>query len=70
MGAFAGLGRVPGKVDRMLNGIFTNRLYSVKKLSMLQNFIECEAHRELVVRYLNLRRKKKSLIIKSLKIII
>jgi poly-gamma-glutamate synthesis protein (capsule biosynthesis protein) len=58
MGVFAGLGRVLRKVDRMTNGAITNRLYSLKKLNMMQNFIECEAHRELVLKYLNLRRKR------------
>jgi poly-gamma-glutamate synthesis protein (capsule biosynthesis protein) len=58
MGVFAGLGRVLRKADRMTNGLITNRLYSLKKLNMIQNFIECEAHRELVVTYLNLRRRR------------
>jgi hypothetical protein len=58
LGAFAGLGRVSRKIDGLLNGIITKRIYSMKKMHMLQNFIECEAHRELVVRYLNMRRKK------------
>jgi poly-gamma-glutamate synthesis protein (capsule biosynthesis protein) len=58
MGVFAGLGRVLRKVDRMTNGMITNRLYSLKKLNMMQNFIECEAHRELVLKYLNLRRRR------------
>jgi poly-gamma-glutamate synthesis protein (capsule biosynthesis protein) len=58
MGVFAGLGRVLRKADRMTNGLITNRLYSLKKLNMIQNFIECEAHRELVVKYLNLRRRR------------
>jgi poly-gamma-glutamate synthesis protein (capsule biosynthesis protein) len=58
MGVFAGLGRVLRKVDRMTNGVITNRLYSLKKLNMMQNFIECEAHRELVIKYLNLRRRR------------
>jgi poly-gamma-glutamate synthesis protein (capsule biosynthesis protein) len=57
MGAFAGLGRVLRKVDGLLHGIITRQIYSMKKLNMMQNFIECEAHRELVLRYLRIRRK-------------
>jgi hypothetical protein len=59
LGAFAGLGRVLRKIDGMTGGLITNRIYSLKKMNMVQNFIECEAHRELVLRYLNMRRKEK-----------
>jgi poly-gamma-glutamate synthesis protein (capsule biosynthesis protein) len=58
LGAFAGLGRIFRKVDGLLNGLITHQIYSMKKLNMLQNFIECEAHRELFLRYLRVRRKK------------
>ncbi len=59
LGAFAGFGRVFRKIDSLLNGVMTRNIYSVNKLSMLQNFIECEAHRELFINYLNRRRKGK-----------
>ena len=58
LGTFAGLGRIIGKIDRMLNGIITKRIYSLRKLNMIQNFIECETNRELVLKYINLLRKK------------
>lgn len=58
MGAFAGLGRILRKVDGLLNGIITRQIYSKKKRNMLQNFIECEAHRELFLRYLHVRKKE------------
>lgn len=58
LGAFAGLGRIAGKIDRISNGLITRIIYSRRRLNMLQNFIECETHRELVVRLLNIRRKK------------
>src|SRR5664280_1724310 len=58
LGAFAGLGRILRKVDGLMNGILTRQIYSRKKLNMLQNFIECEAHRELFLKYLHKRRKK------------
>jgi poly-gamma-glutamate capsule biosynthesis protein CapA/YwtB (metallophosphatase superfamily) len=57
LGASAGFGRITGKIDRMLNGFITRRIYSGDKLNMLLNFIECETHRELFLRYLHLRRK-------------
>jgi poly-gamma-glutamate capsule biosynthesis protein CapA/YwtB (metallophosphatase superfamily) len=58
LGAVAGLGRLTRKIDRISNGIITGRIYSHDRLSMLQNFIECETHRELVLKYLSIRRKK------------
>jgi poly-gamma-glutamate synthesis protein (capsule biosynthesis protein) len=58
MGTFAGLGRVPRKVNELLHGIITRQIFSLKKLNMMQNFIECETHRELVLRYLSVRRKE------------
>lgn len=58
LGALAGFGRITRKLDRMLNGSITRLIYSPEKMNMLQNFIECETHRELVLKYLNFRRKK------------
>jgi len=58
LGAVAGLDRITRKIDRISNGIITRRIYSHDRLSMLQNFIECETHRELILKYLNIRRKK------------
>jgi poly-gamma-glutamate capsule biosynthesis protein CapA/YwtB (metallophosphatase superfamily) len=59
LGAFAGLGRILRKADGIMKGILTRQIYSRKKLNMLQNFIECEAHRELFLNYLRTRRKKR-----------
>lgn len=59
MGAFAGFGRILRKIDKILNGMLTGQIYSVKKLNMIRNFIECEAHRELFLRYLMVRKKEK-----------
>ncbi len=58
LGAFAGLGRILRKADGLMKGIITRKIYSKKKLNMLQNFIECEAHRELFLKYLHKRREK------------
>jgi poly-gamma-glutamate synthesis protein (capsule biosynthesis protein) len=58
MGAFAGLGRIPRKLNELLHGIITRQIYSLKKLNLVQNMIECEAHRELVLRYLRVIRKR------------
>jgi poly-gamma-glutamate synthesis protein (capsule biosynthesis protein) len=55
----AGFGRVVRKIDKVFKGMFTKRIYSIEKLSRLQNFIECEAHRELFLTYLNFKRRSK-----------
>lgn len=57
LGSIVGFGRILRRLDRELNGAIIKNAYSLKKLNTLQNYIECEAHRELVLRYLNLRRK-------------
>jgi len=60
LGTSAGLGRVLLKIDTKLDGIFTDFIFSSKKLNRLQNFIECEAHRELFLNYLDIKRIKKA----------
>jgi poly-gamma-glutamate capsule biosynthesis protein CapA/YwtB (metallophosphatase superfamily) len=55
----AGIGRIPGKIDRIFKGIYTNLLFSKTKLNMLQNFIECETNRELLLKFISIKRKGK-----------
>lgn len=57
LSSIVGFGRILRRIDRSLNGAIIKKTYSLKKLNLLQNYIECEAHRELVLKYLNLRRK-------------
>jgi len=57
LSTFGGFGRIPRGINKVLNGLITRQIYSSKKLNMMQNFIECEAHRELFLRYLNIKRK-------------
>ena len=56
---FAGFGRILRKIDGLLKGTITRQIYSLQKLNLLQNYIECEAHRELFLKYLHIRRKEK-----------
>lgn len=44
-----GFSKVARGLDRLLNGFFINRKINDDKLLSLQNFIECEAHRELLI---------------------
>ena len=47
---FAGYGKWISRIDRkLLNGLLLKRKYNKKKLLSIQNYIECEAHRELLL---------------------
>lgn len=47
---FSGFGKWLSRVDRyLLNGSLLKHKYNKKKLLAIQNYIECEAHRELVL---------------------
>ncbi|SDX65806.1 CapA family protein [Paenibacillus sp. CF384] len=48
--AFSGLGKWMSRIDRkLLNGRLLKQRYSKPNLLAMQNFIECEAHRELLL---------------------
>ncbi|MBP3962392.1 CapA family protein [Paenibacillus lignilyticus] len=48
--AFSGLGKWMSRIDRkLLNGRLLRKRYSKHHLLAMQNFIECEAHRELLL---------------------
>ena len=54
----AGFGKILQKFDSVLNNNISRIIYSSSKLTRLQNIIECEAHRELILKYLNKSRRK------------
>jgi hypothetical protein len=50
LGTFSGYNKWLSRIDRhMLKGFLINRKYSKEKLLAIQNYIECEAHRELLL---------------------
>lgn len=56
-----GLGKWLLRIDRrLLNGMLLKRKYDKKQILAIQNFVECEAHRELVIKVLSLNYKKES----------
>jgi poly-gamma-glutamate synthesis protein (capsule biosynthesis protein) len=59
LAVFAGFGKILRNIDKLFNGIFTKQIYSWKKVSQIQNHVECESHRELLLRYLRIRRENK-----------
>ena len=59
IGHFAGLGKWLTKIDmRLLNEMLVKRKYKTKQLLAIQNFIECEAHRELLLAGLKIERNR------------
>lgn len=57
---FAGFGKWLSRIDRyLLNGILAKRKYNKRQLLAIQNFVECEAHRELVIKGVSIISRKK-----------
>ncbi|PRS39084.1 poly-gamma-glutamate biosynthesis protein [Bacillus sp. RJGP41] len=55
---FSGLGKWLSRIDRrLLNGNLLKKKYDRSQLLEIQNYIECEAHRELVLKGLQMKRK-------------
>ena len=47
---FSGFGKWLSRIDRrLLNGMLVRKKYNKKQLLAIQNYIECEAHRELII---------------------
>lgn len=56
---FSAFGKWLSRVDKyLLKGILAKSKYNKKQLLAIQNFIECEAHRELVLTGLKIKEKK------------
>jgi len=58
MATTAGFGKTVRRIDKLLNGLFTKCIYTRKKRDVLRNNIQCEAHRELLLKYLRLLENK------------
>jgi poly-gamma-glutamate synthesis protein (capsule biosynthesis protein) len=57
---FSGFGKWLSRIDRyLLKGILLKKKYNKKQLLAIQNFIECEAHRELVIKGISSIHRKK-----------
>lgn len=47
---FLGFGKLISRIDRyLLKGLLVKIKYNKKKILALQNYIDCEAHRELLI---------------------
>ena len=55
---FAGYNKFKIKLDQLFKGKIIKSRYNIKKLVELQNFIECEAHRELILNLINEKKSK------------
>ena len=59
LATIAGFGKTLRRTDKLLKGVITRLLYSGNKLKILKNNVACEAHRELVLKYLQTMERKK-----------
>jgi poly-gamma-glutamate synthesis protein (capsule biosynthesis protein) len=59
LATLAGLGKTLRRADKVLNRPLTRLIYSRRKLDIIRNHFECETHRELILKYLQLLTKKK-----------
>ena len=59
LSTLAGMGKFLRRADKLLNRPLTRLLYSRRKLDIIRNHFECETHRELILKYLQLLTKKK-----------
>jgi len=55
----AGFGKTLRRIDKLLNSLFTRCIYTRKKRDVLRNNIQCEAHREQILKYLRILEKKR-----------
>lgn len=49
------------KYIKLLNNILLNQKYNSKKLLAIQNYVECEAHRELLISGLKYMKESKNI---------
>lgn len=59
LATLAGLGTTIRRADKVLNRLFTRLIFSRKKLDVVRNHFECETHRELILKYLEILTRKK-----------
>jgi poly-gamma-glutamate capsule biosynthesis protein CapA/YwtB (metallophosphatase superfamily) len=59
MAVFAGFGEIVRNIDKLFNGLITRTIFPRKKITRIQNHIECESHRELILNYIRQRRIRK-----------
>jgi len=55
----AGLGKTIRRIDKVLKRPLTRLIYSGSKLNTIRNHFECESHREIVLRYLEILKSDK-----------
>jgi poly-gamma-glutamate synthesis protein (capsule biosynthesis protein) len=54
LATLAGLGKTLRRLDKFLNRPLTRLIYSRKNINTIRNHFECETHRELIIKYLQL----------------
>ena len=59
LATLAGLGKTFRRADKVLNRPLTRLIYSRRKLDIIRNHFECETHRELISKYIQLLTRNK-----------
>ena len=59
LATLAGMGKTVRRTDKVLNRPLTRLIYSRKKMRIIRNHFECETHRELILKYLEILTRKK-----------
>lgn len=59
LATLAGLGKTIRRIDKVLNRPLTRLIYSGSKLNTIRNHFECETHREIVLRYIEILKTDK-----------
>ncbi len=59
LATLAGFGKTLRRIDKVLNRPFTRLIYSESKLNTVRNHIECETHREIVLKYIEILNRAK-----------
>lgn len=59
LATLAGLGKTVRRIDKLLGRPLTRLIYSRGKLNTVQNHFECETHREIILKYIEILRAGK-----------
>lgn len=59
LATLAGLGTTIRRADKVLNRPLTRLIYTRRKMGIIRNHFECETHRELILKYLQILTRKK-----------
>lgn len=60
LATLAGLGKTARRIDKLFGRPLTRLIYSMGKLNTVQNHFECETHREIILKYIEILKAGKT----------